>query len=440
MAEYRQYPDPTPRGRHAQRGSAQPDERAPRHAARQQQPQQPSQPQPQLQQPRRQARTEARQAGQAQQRVPQQRQAGSPQATRLQAAQRPAARQHAAQQRQAAPQGRLQQQGRQGHNPPQQGTRSQGFRPVQAGHAAPAAYCADAADGGRGGKGKGRGGARKGGPWRIVFWVALVVFVVALAALGAIGYSYWQGQNAYDSVAEEVFMAPEDIEGTALADLTVDWDRLLAINPDTVGWVYIPGTAVNYPIVHTTDDEKYLTTDFNGQQAWGATYGSIFLSAANAADFSDANNIVYGHHLNNGSMFAAIADFENADQFNAHRTAYILTPQGNFKLRSLSLVHVAADDPLAQTAFATEGELASYIQDKVDRSVVAVSDAPAAADIAHLFAFATCDNLPSDGRFVLFSYLEESTVSGVAAVGGTDAAVDPEAAAAVDDASKEVAA
>lgn len=437
MAEYRQYPDPTPRGRHALRGSAQPDEQAPRHAARQPQPQQSSQPQ----QPQHRAQPEVHRAAQTRQRAPQQRQAGSRQAPRPQAAPHPAAQQRAPQpQRQAAPQAYTQQQGRPGHHPPQQGARPQGFRPAQAGRAVPAAYGADAAGGGHGGKGKGRGGARKGGPWRIVFWVALVVFAVALVALGAIGYSYWQGQNAYDSVAEEVFAAPEDLEGTALADLTVDWDRLLAINPDTVGWVYIPGTAVNYPIVHTTDDEKYLTTDFNGQQAWGATYGSIFLSAANAADFSDANNIVYGHHLNNGSMFAAIADFENADQFNAHRTAYILTPQGNFKLRSLSLVHVAADDPLAQTAFATEGELASYIQDKVDRSVVAVSDAPAAADIAHLFVFATCDNLPSDGRFVLFSYLEESTVAGVAAVGGTDAAVDPEAAAAVDDASKEVAA
>lgn len=437
MAEYRQYPDPTPRGRHAQRGSAQPDEQAPRHAARQPQPQQSSQPQ----QPQHRAQPEVHRAAQTRQRAPQQRQAGSRQAPRPQAAPHPAAQQRAPHpQRQAAPQAYTQQQGRPGHHPPQQGARPQGFRPAQAGRAVPAAYGADAAGGGHGGKGKGRGGARKGGPWLIVFWVALVVFAVALVALGAIGYSYWQGQNAYDSVAEEVFAAPEDLEGTALADLTVDWDRLLAINPDTVGWVYIPGTAVNYPIVHTTDDEKYLTTDFNGQQAWGATYGSIFLSAANAADFSDANNIVYGHHLNNGSMFAAIADFENADQFNAHRTAYILTPQGNFKLRSLSLVHVAADDPLAQTAFATEGELASYIQDKVDRSVVAVSDAPAAADIAHLFAFATCDNLPSDGRFVLFSYLEESTVAGVAAVGGTDAAVDPEAAAAVDDASKEVAA
>ena len=67
-----------------------------------------------------------------------------------------------------------------------------------------------------------------------------------------------------------------------MADLEVDWDALLAINPDTVGWVYVPGTNINYPIVHTDNDETYLTRDFNGEQSWGATYGCIFLSAANA--------------------------------------------------------------------------------------------------------------------------------------------------------------
>lgn len=77
---------------------------------------------------------------------------------------------------------------------------------------------------------KGRRGKR-GGPWRVVFWVALVVFVLALAALGAIAFSYWQGQHSYDSLAEEAFDAPEDVAGTSLADLTVDWDALRAINP-----------------------------------------------------------------------------------------------------------------------------------------------------------------------------------------------------------------
>ena len=356
MAEYRQYPDPTPRGRHALRGSAQPDEQAPRHAARQPQPQQSSQPQ----QPQHRAQPEVHRAAQTRQRAPQQRQAGSRQAPRPQAAPHPAAQQRAPQpQRQAAPQAYTQQQGRPGHHPPQQGARPQGFRPAQAGRAVPAAYGADAAGGGHGGKGKGRGGARKGGPWRIVFWVALVVFAVALVALGAIGYSYWQGQNAYDSVAEEVFAAPEDLEGTALADLTVDWDRASGHQPRHRGLGLHPRHCGELP--HRAHDRRREVPHHRLQRPrrrGAPRTAPSSCRAANAADFSDANNIVYGHHLNNGSMFAAIADFENADQFNAHRTAYILTPQGNFKLRSLSLVHVAADDPLAQTAFATEGELA----------------------------------------------------------------------------------
>lgn len=286
--------------------------------------------------------------------------------------------------------------------------------------------------------------ARRKGPWRVVFWIALVILVVSLAALGAIVFSYWQGQNAYDSIAQEVFAPPADMDGVSLADLRVDWDTLKAKNPDTVGWVYIPGTMVNYPIVHTTDDEKYLTTDFDGRQTWGATYGSIFLSAANAPDFSSTNNIIYGHHLNNGSMFAAIAGFEDEAKFNASRTVYVLTPQGNYKLRSFSLVHVAANDPLAQVSFASDEERVAYVQDKVDRSVVTVPDTPPVAGINRIFSFATCDNLPTDGRFVLFTYIADSTVAGVVPVHaapptGTDQ-VDPTAAQTIEESAKESAA
>lgn len=309
-----------------------------------------------------------------------------------------------------------------------------------------AAYGAGAHGGaGHGGKGTRGGKPKKGGPWKVVFWVALVVLVVALVALGAIAFSYWQGQSRYDAVAEEVFTPPTDIENASLSELSIDWDKLKAINPETVGWVYIPGTAVNYPIVHTSNDDKYLTTDFDGKQAWGATYGSIFLAAANAATFTDANNLVYGHNLNNGSMFAAIMGLDNADQFNAHRTVYILTPQGNYKLTTFSLVHCEASDPLAQTAFADDAERIAYVQDKIDRSVIPASGIPAAADIKQMFAFATCDNLPTDGRYVLFASIAESTAANQA--GASDAAavaeggaVDPNAAEAVNDASKELAA
>lgn len=270
---------------------------------------------------------------------------------------------------------------------------------------------------------------KKGGPWRVVFWIALVVFVVALAALGAIGFSYWQGQQTYNEIAREGFAPPDDIAAAPLADLSVDWDALKAINPDTVGWIYIPGTVVNYPIVQTTDNEKYLTHDFRGSEGWIATFGAIFLSAENSADFSDPNNIIYGHHLNDGSMFACLADFGDAAQFNDHRTVYILTPKGNYRLNTFALVHVDADDPLAQTQFADEEERIAYVQDKIDRSVVKASDIPGAADISQTFAFATCDNLPTDGRYVLYASIAEDTL----------ADADPELAAAVEAVEEEVA-
>lgn len=299
------------------------------------------------------------------------------------------------------------------------------YRPVQAGHGRHSGSYGNPYDQQRKGPNK-----KKGGPWRVVFWIALVVFVVALAALGVIGFSYWQGQQTYNDVAQEGFTPPDDVSGTSLADFTVDWDALKAINPDTVGWIYIPGTVVNYPIVQTTDDVKYLTHDFKGSEGWIATFGAIFLSADNSSDFTDPNNIIYGHHLNDGSMFACIADFGDAAQFNGHRAVYILTPEGNYQLNTFSIVHVNADDPLAQTQFADEDERIAYVQDKIDRSEVSASDIPAAADISRTFAFATCDNLPSDGRYVLYAYLTDSTV-------GADLA-DPDAAA-IGEAEEEIA-
>lgn len=281
-------------------------------------------------------------------------------------------------------------------------------------------------------------GKRGGGVWRVVFVVAVVVFIAAAVALGVIGYGYWHGQQTNKELANMGFNPPDatQLERTDLGSFAVDWDALLAVNPDTVGWIYIPGTTINFPIVHGEDDVHYLKTDFYGETNWAVSFGSIFLSAANAADFSDANNIVYGHHMNDGSMFSPIADFEDADVFNANRTVYIFTPQGNYHLTTFSLVHCAADDPLAQTLFANEAERQAYVQDKVDRSVVPVEGLPSAADMNHTFAFATCDNSASNGRWVLFAYVDQTT----AATGGTVAgsnSVNPEDVAAVNEAAKE---
>lgn len=306
-------------------------------------------------------------------------------------------------------------------------------------HPAPKPEEADAACGPSVGEGCAAGAAaprRAGGPWRVVFIAAIVVFGLAVAALAAIGVSYLMGQRTYEQIAETGF---QPNEADTLEDMQVDWDALRAINPDVVGWLYIPNTSINYPIVQADDDEYYLTHDFKGSEGWLATFGAIFLSAGNAADFSDPNNIVYGHHLNDGSMFAPIAALGDPDAFNATRRIYVLTPKGNYELTTFSIMHVDADDPLVQTGFADDARRMQYMQDKIDRSEVAVPDAPAASSIKHAFAFATCDNLLTDGRWVLFSYVSRATAGAPGAQAASNGPANPDDVAAVGNAAKELA-
>ncbi|MDR2721842.1 MAG: class B sortase [Coriobacteriaceae bacterium] len=252
--------------------------------------------------------------------------------------------------------------------------------------------------------------------WQIIFWFALAVFLCSLTALGSIGYSYLKGQNLYKDVASWGFIPPQDVSGNpkaelSLTDLSVDWDSLLEKNPDTVAWVYIPGTVINYPVVQGRDNQKYLTVDFLGGRGQVVTFGTIFLAAENKSDFSDPNNLIYGHHMQDGSMFACLAGFANSAEFNTHRTVYVLTPAGNYRLTTFALVISNGHDPLAQPRFSTNEEMVAYFQDKIDRNVAWIDSNPIqAADITKCFAFVTCDYTVNDGRAVLFAAVTESTV------------------------------
>ena len=270
---------------------------------------------------------------------------------------------------------------------------------------------------GREGGGRHAGGRppkRRRNGWDIVFWVALVVFVLAVAALGVIALSYWQGQKAYDELAAEALDVPDDAaaDEVALDELTVDWEALAAINEDIVGWIYIPGSVVNYPIVQGDDDSYYLKHGFTGESGWAGRFGTIFLAAANSGDFSDDNNLLYGHHMANGSMFGLIGDMIKQSTFDEYRTIYILTPEGNYKLRTFALVDVASTDTaVVVDEFDSAEEQAAYYQDKIDDSIVDASDIVDVSEMEKTFMLCTCDELASDGRYLLYAYVEESTVT-----------------------------
>ena len=252
-------------------------------------------------------------------------------------------------------------------------------------------------------------GRSRKNPWRVVFVVSLVVLIAALIGLGALAFQYLSQQQAYDDL--EQYASLSDSGNKTLTELSVDWDSLQAINPDIVAWIYIPDSPVNYPVVQGSDNEEYLHKAFDGSTGWLASAGTIFLDSANAADFSDRNSALYGHHMNDGSMFASLSNWQNNDEFNAHRDIYVLTPQGNYRLKTFALVKTTGDDALVQTNFSSDESYLSYIQDKLDRSVTTQEgEVLSAADIRQSMLFSTCEYSQADGRAVLFAAVEETTV------------------------------
>ena len=82
-----------------------------------------------------------------------------------------------------------------------------------------------------------------------------------------------------------------------------------AENPDVIGWIRFDNQdelGINYPILYSGDNQKYLRTDLHGNSHIA---GCIFLEGLNKSDFSDYYNIIYGHNMNDGSMFGSLKKY-----------------------------------------------------------------------------------------------------------------------------------
>ena len=248
-----------------------------------------------------------------------------------------------------------------------------------------------------------------------MFTVSVIVLAAALACLGYIFYTYWKGQDEYDKLTE--YMELQDSEAPTLSSFDIDWDALRAINPDVVGWVYVPDTIINYPIVWRDHDDVYYTTHtFGGNTtgAFGAEYGCIALSGVNSPEWTDQANFVSGHHMQNGTMFATLFDFQNDETFNTHRTFYVLTPEGNFKLTSFACDKVlGSSEDIIVPNFPDEAKFREYLKARFDGSRVTPDPAEATVDsIEQVIAFYTCSEPDDQYRIMVYCNVDEFLPAG----------------------------
>ena len=239
-----------------------------------------------------------------------------------------------------------------------------------------------------------RGG---GGAWvsaladagdRLVGLAAGCLFSVLLVFSG---YCLWDSAAVVCGarVTPQLLKARPEQDSPTLAELQ-------AQNPDVCGWLTLDDTHIDYPVVQGEDDLEYVNKAADGSFALS---GAVFLSAANHADLSDAYNLFYGHHMENGAMFGDLTNFSESQYFAGHTTGTLYAEGAAYELQVFACVLTDAYDTVIYTPSTDPAALAAYIR----AHAVQYRDPPEGCRIA---AFSTCDDSRTNGRVAVFAALK----------------------------------
>lgn len=221
----------------------------------------------------------------------------------------------------------------------------------------------------------------------IIEIICVLIFIYAALQLVSIFQDYHRASKEYDHLAEvmvvmeestgaqeEYIEKAEEAEGTNVLDLpydyevpaySVDLENAKEQNKDTIGWIILPDSKINYPIVKSKDNTEYLTTTFEGQSS---SSGAIFVDMLCESDFSCENTIIYGHNMKNGSMFRVLNDLTDKEFFWRHHIFCIDTGNGFENYEIISCYEtVETDSSSWQISFESKEAYGAWLESIADR-------------------------------------------------------------------------
>lgn len=238
---------------------------------------------------------------------------------------------------------------------------------------------------------------------------SVLSFIVLLIAIGVFIYSAYRLYDIYHGRAEgdKEYEHLQDIGITTDEDnrYRVDFDELWKVNKDIIAWIrFDEPSVINYPVVQGTDNVEYLSHTISGFEN---TYGAIFMNYENKPDFSDFNTIIYGHRMNNDTMFGQLKSYKEQDFWDKYPYFYIYTPDGaehKYRIFGTGTVHQESDT--YQFGFADDADKQKYLdflKSGVDY------DSSVKVDVnSKIVTLSTCTPASDENRYVVIGMLEET--------------------------------
>ena len=240
--------------------------------------------------------------------------------------------------------------------------------------------------------------------------VLLILIVLLLLVAAACGCHFWrllhareQEQQVFESLEEEVALPEPSLSPvTDSADenqqevVLHDSAALTSTNSDYVGWLSIPGTVINYPVMFSpSEPERYLHLDYYKRYSYS---GTPFLDTR--CDPNDGNLIIYGHNMVNGTMFGSLKRYRNADYLNSHKTVYLEQPNGVHVFEIFSVATLEKNDAWYSFLHAADAdEEVAWIADLEFKSGVYTGNTPTGTE--RLLTLSTCTGNRKSERMIV---------------------------------------
>ncbi len=222
--------------------------------------------------------------------------------------------------------------------------------------------------------------------------LGVILLLVAAFLFAKDWYKYKKLDNAIEKQQSLVQIVDEN------QPPNIDWEKVKSNYPDVVGWIYVPGTVINYPVVQGPNNDAYLYTLPDGDSNDG---GSIFLDTANIAPgMIDQHTVIYGHHMKNGTMFKRIADMQTEDLFKSVKTIWYVTEFKTYELEPVFFYLTDGSDAGVRSFdFADRTAYENFFINRIQDNMPHVQDAVEKIKGSdRMLSLSTCNYDLTDGR------------------------------------------
>lgn len=252
-----------------------------------------------------------------------------------------------------------------------------------------------------------------------VMLVLAAVFVGSLTMVILRSLDYRRGEEAY-AEAESLVQLP-DLSGLEIPEPTeptdepeqevyidpyadalrsMDFTALREVNDDVLGWILIPDTVISYPLLQGENNQYYLNHTW---KKWTSAVGAIFMDSQNNPDLTDFNTIIYGHRMNNGSMFASLKNYKKQSYWKAHPYVYITGDHGSYKYDIFAAYEVSTQGVTYQLGFSGDADKQAFLDACMAQSVIDTGIVPAVHD--RILTLSTCTGNGHATRWVVQAVL-----------------------------------